>query len=663
MGEKRIVPPLEFCEKDFPGWLLNLAANLVDLPAYQYEQLVREVLAVTGGVTGAERISVYFYDFERGYAYRTHFWCEAGKESEEESSDVISLDELRDVLSCHLQGKEAFVEGSYSKGVSQEDTILKKLGNRSPVVLFPLKAVENEPLGFVCLEQVLEQYSSPGIALADFLTRMELYKRKEDERLELRKKYVDLIEQTSDWVWEVDEKGYFSFVNSRVETITGYKRSEMLGKSPFCFMEKTEAERVKKAFNEALENRQPIEQLENRLLHKNGQEICFETSGMPVYGEKGRVKGFRGISREVTERDKRWKKMEYLSMHDKLTGLYNRAFFEEELRRLDQGRDYPITIIYVDVNNMKLVNDAFGHEKGDELLKRAAEVLQNSLRKSEVLARVGGDEFVALLPGTGEEIARTIVSRIRQRVEEHNRNNELIPLNFSMGRVTAESCDVSLWEMLKAADDLMYRDKLFVSKEDHLENTDKLAAKILNSNYLDSGRSKRLAQMCRKIGGKLSLSREQLSNLDLLVKAHNLGKAGIPKSILHKQGKLNREEQNIIYLHPEKGYRIALTSSELAEIADLILKHHEWWDGNGYPLGLKGAEIPLECRILSVVDAFSAMTEGRVYKEACSVQEAVDELKRHAGSQFDPEVVEAFCELYEDSLRFLDEDEGSENLL
>ena len=134
----------------------------------------------------------------------------------------------------------------------------------------------------------------------------------------------------------------------------------------------------------------------------------------------------------------------------------------------------------------------------------------------------------------------------------------------------------------------------------------------------------------------------QLNNLDLLAQVHDLGKLGIPDSILFKEVPLTDEEWEIMRTHPEKGYRIAISSFDLLDIADLILKHHERWGGEGYPLGLKGRDIPIECRILSIVDTFDAMTSNRPYRKALSKDTAIAELKRCAGTQFDPNLVKIF---------------------
>jgi HD-GYP domain-containing protein (c-di-GMP phosphodiesterase class II) len=164
-------------------------------------------------------------------------------------------------------------------------------------------------------------------------------------------------------------------------------------------------------------------------------------------------------------------------------------------------------------------------------------------------------------------------------------------------------------------------------------------------DYITEGHGKRLTRLCEKVGEGKDLNSAQIDNIKLLAQVHDLGKVGIPDNILFKKGKLTEEEWEIMRQHPEKGYRIASSSPDLFGIADLILKHHEKWDGTGYPLGLKGNDIPVECRILAIVDAFDAMTNDRPYSKAKTRKEAIDELLRCSGTQFDPELISIFLKV------------------
>jgi HD-GYP domain-containing protein (c-di-GMP phosphodiesterase class II) len=279
------------------------------------------------------------------------------------------------------------------------------------------------------------------------------------------------------------------------------------------------------------------------------------------------------------------------------------------------------------------------------LLVACAGLLKESIRSSDILARVGGDEFSVILPFTDKATGESVVKRMREAINSYNENNEDLPLGLSLGLATADHGDLSLKELFKRADDMMYRDKLYRSSSSRGKIVQSLLAALAERDYITEGHARRLEDLCRLVGEKVNLGSHQLADLALLAQVHDLGKVGVPDHILFKPGPLTDDEWQIMRTHPEKGYRIATSSPDLAGIADYILKHHERWDGSGYPLGLEGTEIPVECRILAIVDAFDAMTSKRPYNKKKTTEEAVEEIKKHSGSQFDPDLVPVFLEV------------------
>ncbi len=335
-------------------------------------------------------------------------------------------------------------------------------------------------------------------------------------------------------------------------------------------------------------------------------------------------------------------KLYYLSYHDQLTGLYNRSFFEAKLRQLGNKPEYPVTIISADIDGLKLINDSMGQSAGNELIRQTAVIISEALNGSGILARVGGDEFSVILPLTDRDDGERIIRQIRYQVTLYNQENSNLPLSLSVGVATSEDKGTSLKRLFKEADDLMLRAKLYHITSARNDIVQSLLAALSERDYFSEGYNRHLEKLCLRVGEKAGLSSHQLTDLALLAQVHDLGKVGIPDHIFYKKGPLTEEELEIMKQHPEKGFRIASSASDLAGVANLILKHHEHWDGSGYPMGLKEINIPKECRILSVVDAYEAMTGSRPYHKAVSLDEALEEINKSAGTKFDPEIVRLF---------------------
>lgn len=349
---------------------------------------------------------------------------------------------------------------------------------------------------------------------------------------------------------------------------------------------------------------------------------------------------------EIRKQHKRDREMlEYLTLHDQLTGLYNRIYFENEVKRLEGGREYPVLLVTADLNGLKLINETMGQKEGDRILQKCAELLSKVLHRGDVLARVGGDEFVAIMPRSTDRSGEEIVNLIRKEIDKHNLKNEDIPISMAIGYAKSNDQSEPLEEVIIEANKKLYLDKQDRSESARNQVVQALLAALSERDYIANGHADRLDELCMKMGEAIGLDKHRLTALSLVAQVHDLGKVGIPDNILFKKDRLTDEEWVIMRQHPEKGYRIAQTSPELNQVADLILRHHEKWDGSGYPLGLKEEEIPLECRILAIVDAYDAMTNDRPYRRALTREEALEELKRNSGSQFDPNLVELFLSI------------------
>lgn len=346
------------------------------------------------------------------------------------------------------------------------------------------------------------------------------------------------------------------------------------------------------------------------------------------------------IVRNITDQKVNRLKIEHLSYHDQLTGLYNRRFFEEELKRLDTERNLPLTIVMLDVNGLKLTNDAFGHLVGDDLLRRIGEIMKQQCRSEEILARIGGDEFVILLPQTSEVEAELIVRRIHEATE--NEDIDGVPISISIGWSTKTSMDQSVRETFVSAEDVMYRNKLTESQSVRNQTIQVILKTLNEKNEREKIHSDKVSLISRQIGEFMDLDHERLQEIEIAGLMHDIGKIAINENLLNKVGALSESEYDAIKKHPEIGYQILKSVDAYTSLAEYVLSHHERWDGNGYPRGLKHEEIPLISRIISIADTYEAMTSDRSYRKAMSAEMALDEIKRHAGKQFDPKLVEVF---------------------
>ncbi len=336
--------------------------------------------------------------------------------------------------------------------------------------------------------------------------------------------------------------------------------------------------------------------------------------------------------------------LQYTSMHDALTGLYNRGYFEQQLIQLEAASP---GIIICDVDGLKLINDTFGHNMGDAILIASANILRSTSDPGTVVARIGGDEFSILLSNISRSDIEKHCHRVRSAVDLYNLENPAVPLSISIGFSCSEDESTSIRMLFKDADDKMYREKLHRNQSTHSDLVQTLMRTLEARDIITEDHSRRLQDLLLAFALHSGIPQSSWADLGLLAHFHDIGKVGISDYVLFKPGLLTPEERKEMQRHCEIGHRIARSSADLQPVAGWILKHHEWWNGQGYPLGLKGTDIPLECRMLAIVDAYDAMINDRPYRKAMSHQNAVDEIKRCAGIQFDPDLADLFIGMIE----------------
>ncbi|MFZ7120000.1 MAG: diguanylate cyclase [Eubacteriaceae bacterium] len=346
------------------------------------------------------------------------------------------------------------------------------------------------------------------------------------------------------------------------------------------------------------------------------------------------------IFHDISQRMIAEEKLKHLIYHDKLTNLYNRDYFEKKLIELNKKDNLPLSIIMTDINGLKLTNDVFGHYEGDKLIKCTANILTENCRESDIICRWGGDEFLIILPNTYDSETIKICNRISTACENTLINP--IPVSVSIGWSIKTNPSQDINDIVIESENMMYQNKLMESKR----YRNKIITSLIKSltekiiNYDQHVTS--LQKYCMKFANALNLSNGMQERLILLSNLHDLGHIVLPENILKKTGKLTEKEWQSVKSHSEVGYKITQSATELSCISEEILTHHEKYNGTGYPNRLMHEEIPLLSRIFSIVDAYVVMTEGTIYKKAICKEEAINELKNNAGTQFDPYLVDVF---------------------
>jgi diguanylate cyclase (GGDEF)-like protein/PAS domain S-box-containing protein len=540
-----------------------------------------------------------------------------------------------------------YTDDRHKKGRSIDNFFMRYgVGN---VLAVPFK-IDVSLIGFFVLhhKDVGYEWDEQGkhlLRIIGALVAQTIRIKDKDKQLQKEKKHLEAaLDAIQDTVVTVDRQGFIQSINRSGERLTEWAIHELKNRQffeMFRIIDKYQLRKSEDIITKILQNGRPYQMTGAPLMiTRHIEEKDIECYGVPMFDENKEISGAVITMRDVTTHNQQEKKIQYLSKFDYITGLYNRGYMETILEAVDEKDEQSLGIIMGDLNGLKMTNDIFGYQCGDALLSEIGDIIKKECRVSDYACRWGGDEFLICLQEVDKTDIDIICHNIKNACEESN--GDLTRQSISLGYAIKDVNDDSLHHTIKRAEDYMYQKKLLESRSLRSSIILSMKQTLYEKSHETEEHCDRIKHHSVRIGEHLRLSQERLDELELIATLHDIGKIVIPDEILAKPGLLNDEEWIEMKRHPEIGYRILQSVPELVHIAKYVLSHHERWDGKGYPEGLKSEEIPLLSRIISVVDAYDAMTNDRSYRRGLSKEEAMEELKTNAGSQFDPEIVELF---------------------
>ena len=456
------------------------------------------------------------------------------------------------------------------------------------------------------------------------------------------------LQTTSQMMLVIDREGKVTNINEAGAKLLEDSKDNIIGKNWFDhFIEPEQKETVKAVFKKVLKQETDIPtDNENPIITTNNNQRIIAWKNTLLYDINETVVGILSSGHDITEHREYEKKLLEMSYKDQLTGLHNRRYYDQCVTNLTEQGVAPISLIMADINGLKLINDAFGHLEGDNLLKISANILKDLTPKDGELCRIGGDEFVIILPNMGYTEANLLLNTIREKTQAIDVKN--IQLSISLGIATREKASDSMDNVFRKAEDGMYQAKLVDVPSMRRGAIDTIMTTLNEKDPYSEQHDRNVARYAERIAKYMELSHQDINRIHAAGLLHDIGKIIIPSYILSKKEKLTEGEYETMKTHPEIGFRILSSTADMRDIATIVLNHHEHYDGSGYPQGVARQDIPLMSRILAVADAYDAMTTERLYRKTFTKEAALKELQDYAGTQFDPDIIDIFVKHFND---------------
>lgn len=387
----------------------------------------------------------------------------------------------------------------------------------------------------------------------------------------------------------------------------------------------------------------PISELAQTAARFGAGDLQARHTDPPLVRELARLS--RAFNAMAISLEMRTGELALSTIRDKHQGVYNGLYLDVLMSELDGENATACAVLCANVDGLRIVNRAHGYDVGNAVLAEAAGVLVEAVGERGYVIRTGGDSFAVVLPGQSAGGLAGLIGSLRERLTAVRFGS--VTVSLSVGVATRADGSMSLLSLINKAESNMHKNKFLHVGSPRGSVLHFLRRALAERTHETEAHSNRLQEMMLELGRLMNMSAGDVDDLLLLCMLHDVGKVGIPDSILNKPGPLTPDEWEIMRTHSEIGARIVRDNADLADIAEAILSHHERWDGSGYPRRLAGEDIPLYARMLSVVDAFDAMVSDRPYKSAMRIEEASQEVIRCAGTQFDPVLAKAFHQLVE----------------